>query len=66
MEVCRLICRYLLKETSTRQVVAPFCGEGLLLAVANRMGLQAVGIELSRKRAEKARRLSDADVVGQD
>ena len=56
LEVCRLICRYLLKNTASRTLVAPFCGEGLLLAVANQMGLQAVGIELSRKRAEKARR----------
>ena len=64
LEVCRQICRYLLKETTTRKVVAPFCGEGLLLAVANQMGLHAVGIELSRKRAEKARRISDGDVVG--
>ena len=64
IEVCRLICRYLLKETSTRKLVAPFCGEGRLLAVANQMGLEAVGIELSRKRAEKARRLSHTDLMG--
>ena len=66
LEVCRQICRYLLKETTTRKLVAPFCGEGLLLAVANQMGLEAVGIELSRKRAEKARLISDGDVVRQD
>lgn len=64
LEVCRLICRYLVKNTGTRRVVAPFCGEGLLLAVANQMGLEAVGIELSRKRAEKARNLSDTEVIG--
>lgn len=66
LDVCRLICRYLIKETATRKLVAPFCGEGLLLAVANQMGLEAVGIELSRKRAEKARRCSDGDFVRQD
>lgn len=64
LEVCRFICRYLLKNTSTRRLVAPFCGEGLLLAVANQLGLEAVGIELSRKRAEKARQLSDAEAMG--
>lgn len=63
LEVCRLICRYLLKNTDTRRVVAPFCGEGLLLAVANQMGLEAVGIELSRKRAEKARNRSDVEAM---
>lgn len=56
LEVCRQICRYLLKCTPTRRLVAPFCGQGLLLAVANQMGLEAVGIELSPKRARKALR----------
>ncbi len=65
LEVCRQICRYLLKETQTRRLVAPFCGEGLLLAVANELGLESVGIELSRKRAEKARRLSGSEAMGQ-
>lgn len=54
LEVCRQICRYLLKCTPTRRLVAPFCGQGLLLAVANEMGMEAVGIELSPKRARKA------------
>lgn len=64
LDVCRQICRYLLKNTETRRLVAPFCGEGLLLAVANQMGLEAVGIELSRKRAEKARNLSNVEAMG--
>ncbi|MBN9416062.1 hypothetical protein ABS71_15280 [bacterium SCN 62-11] len=66
VDVCRMICRYLLKETPTRRLVAPFCGEGLLLAVANGLGLEAVGIELSRKRAEKARLISDPEAVGKN
>lgn len=61
LEVCRFICRYLLKCTSTRRLVAPFCGQGLLLAMANQMGLEAVGIELSPKRARKA---LTAELVG--
>ncbi len=43
---------------TTTQVVAPFCGTGLALAVANAHGLDAVGIERNRKRSEKARTLS--------
>lgn len=58
LEVCRFICRYLLKCTPTRRLVAPFCGQGLLLAVANQLGLDAVGIELSPKRARRAQILT--------
>ncbi|AGC41496.1 hypothetical protein MYSTI_00137 [Myxococcus stipitatus DSM 14675] len=57
VEACQLACRFILEQTSTRTVVDPFCGHGTALAVANAMGLQAVGVELSRKRARKARNL---------
>jgi hypothetical protein len=58
LEVCREVCEFILKRTNTRTLVAPFCGEGALLAVANRLGLNVIGIELSRKRAEQAREIS--------
>lgn len=54
VEACKLACRFILEQTSTRTVVVPFCGEGAVLAIANQLGLNSVGIELSRKRAEKA------------
>ncbi|WP_338873674.1 SAM-dependent methyltransferase [Myxococcus stipitatus] len=57
VEACQLACRFILEQTSTRTVVDPFCGHGTALAVANAMGLDAVGVELSRKRARKARNL---------
>jgi len=56
LHACQLACTYILKQTSTRTVVAPFCGHGLVLAVANDLGLNSIGIELSRKRAAQARR----------
>ena len=40
-----------------RVVVDPFCGMGSVLAAANARGLDAIGVELSRRRAAKARRL---------
>lgn len=55
LNVCRLICRYIRDETPTRTLVAPFCGHGLVLAVAEDMGLKPIGIELSAKRARKAK-----------
>jgi hypothetical protein len=46
-------------------VVDPFCGVGSALAAANAAGLDAIGVEISRRRAAKARRLwmvgADAD-----
>ena len=42
---------------TTERILAPFCGTGAVLAVANRAGLHAVGIERNRKRAEAARSL---------
>jgi hypothetical protein len=38
-------------------VVDPFCGVGTVLAVANAHGLDALGVEKHRKRAEQARAL---------
>ena len=40
-----------------RTIVDPFCGLGSVLAAANAQGLDAIGVELSRRRAAKARAL---------
>ena len=58
IEACVVACRFLLDCTSSRTVVDPFCGLGSALAVANSLGMRAIGVELSRKRAEKARELA--------
>ena len=55
---CEAACRFLLDETSARRVVDPFCGRGTVLAVANALGLDALGVELSGKRCRQARNLS--------
>lgn len=39
-------------------VVDPFCGEGTVLAVANQMGLDSLGVERSYKRCKKAAQFS--------
>jgi len=57
VEACEAVADFLVRFTPCRTVVDPFCGLGTMLAVANRRGLDAVGVELSAKRAEKARRL---------
>ena len=57
VKACVAACRFVLGSTSTRTVVDPFCGKGTVLAVANALGLNAVGVELSKKRARAARNL---------
>jgi hypothetical protein len=58
VEACEAVADFLLAFTPCRTVVDPFCGLGTMLAVANRRGLDAVGVELSAKRAERARGLA--------
>ena len=57
VEACRVACRYLRTETETRVVVDPFCGRGTALAVANSLGFDAIGVELSARRCRAARAL---------
>ncbi len=54
---CRAACQFVMKHTGTRTIIDPFCGHGTVLAVANELGLAAIGVELSRKRAKIARNL---------
>jgi hypothetical protein len=53
---CEAAVRFLLTSTACRTVVDPFCGLGSVLTVANAHGLDAIGVELSRRRATRARR----------
>lgn len=50
-------CRFVLRATSTRTIVDPFCGFGTVLAVANALGLHAVGVDVSARMCRKARAL---------
>lgn len=56
-EACAMACRYVLAETSTRTIVDPFCGWGTTLAVANALGLAAVGVDRSARMCRRARAL---------
>lgn len=57
VEACRVACQFIRSETKCTTVLDPFCGVGTALAVANDFGFDAVGVEISRKRADKAREL---------
>jgi len=58
LDACRIACRWVAEHTGTRTIVDPFCGVGTVLAVANEVGLDAVGVELNKKRAQKSRGLT--------
>jgi len=52
--------RFARDHVGARQVFDPFCGVGTVLAVANALGLDALGVDKSRRRCEEARRLEVA------
>ena len=60
LEASLLASKFILKHTQSSTIIHPFCGEGSMLAVANYVGLNAVGIERSPKRAGRARSLQVA------
>jgi hypothetical protein len=58
VNACLDACRFVLRETTTRTVVDPFCGYGTVLAVANALGLSAIGVDLSARMCRKSRTLT--------
>ncbi len=52
--------RFALDHARARTVFDPFCGVGTVLAVANALGVDALGVEKSRKRCEQSRLLAVA------
>ncbi len=50
--------RFAKDQVGASVVFDPFCGVGTVLAVANALGLDALGVEKSRKRCEQSRLLA--------
>ncbi len=49
--------RFAKEQAGAKMIFDPFCGVGTVLAVANTLGLNALGVEKSRKRCEQAKAL---------
>ncbi len=58
VNACLDACRFIARETRTRTIVDPFCGYGTVLAVANALGLDAIGVDISSRMVRRARKLS--------
>lgn len=54
--VCNIACEWVRAHTTSRVVIDPFCGTGTVLAAANDVGLEALGVDLDAARVERARR----------
>ena len=61
IHACTMIANYIANYTNSTTVVNPFCGQGSMLAAANKAGLSAIGIERGKKRADAARVLTISD-----
>jgi hypothetical protein len=57
VSACALACRFVRDETDATVVVDPFCGHGTALAVANALGLDALGVDRSARQCRAARKL---------
>lgn len=63
VNACLAACQFVLQDTPTRAIVDPFCGWGTVLAVANALGMDSVGVDLSSRMCRRARALDlSADV----
>ena len=54
---CLDAVRFVREQTTTRTIVDPFCVFGTVLAAANALGLDAVGVDLSARMCRRARAL---------
>ena len=57
-DAAMMIAKFIATQTASTNVVNPFCGQGSILAAANAVGLSAIGIERSPKRAKAAQALN--------
>ena len=54
---CRVALEFLRSATTTEVIMDPFCGHGTVLAAANAMGFDAIGVDIGAKRCRAARTL---------
>lgn len=58
LDAAHFAVEWLRDHANARTIVDPFCGIGTTLAVANRLGLGAIGVEINPGRSQRARTLT--------
>jgi hypothetical protein len=53
-KACELVCQMVLNLTNTRTIVDPFCGHGTVLAIANELGMNTIGVDHKLKYFKKS------------
>jgi hypothetical protein len=55
---CEVACQFIKDNSDTKVIYDPFCGQGSVLAMAERFGFDAVGVEILPEQCDKARKLA--------
>jgi hypothetical protein len=57
LNACEYACRFI-KNSGVNTIIDPFCGQGSVLAIANKLGLNAIGNDIDVKQCELAKNLN--------
>ena len=58
LTACKKAIEYIKTNSDTKEITDPFCGRGSILAVSNKMGLDAVGCDILEEQCEHSRKIS--------
>ncbi len=59
LEACEMACRFIKTHSESPTILDPFCGHGAVLRIANKLGLNAIGVDRSLKYLKKAQAMHD-------
>lgn len=62
LDCCYVGVQFLKSVANAKGIIDPFTGYGTVLAMANALGVPAIGVEISPKRCRKANNLSNVDL----
>lgn len=54
----QFVCKFIKDNSETKTIYDPFCGQGSVLAIAEKFGFNSVGVEILPEQCEKARTLA--------
>ena len=58
LAACEIAIDFIHKKVNTDTILDPFCGAGTVLTVANQKGFKAIGVEIDKLIAAKARKIT--------